>query len=147
MFLAEVATGVTLGGSDSGWVYNHGALFGPAIGGNFAFPPGFPLAGHHEYWRLLTSGFLHASLIHLALNMLSLWFVGRVLEPAVGRVNFLAIYFASLFAGSFGALLFEPQRADPWRLDRDLRRVRRADRGRARARGFRSGRAGSARSS
>ena len=38
VFLAEVATGVTLGGSDSGWVYNHGALFGPAIGGNFAFP-------------------------------------------------------------------------------------------------------------
>jgi membrane associated rhomboid family serine protease len=108
VFLAEVATGVTLGGSDSGWVYNHGALFGPAIGGHFALPPGFPLAGHHQYWRLLTSGFLHASLIHIALNMLSLWFVGRVLEPAVGRVNFLAIYFASLLAGSFGALLFEP---------------------------------------
>jgi membrane associated rhomboid family serine protease len=109
VFLAEVATGVTLGGSDSGWVYNHGALFGPSIAGHFAFPPGFPFAGHHQYWRLLTSGFMHASLIHIALNMLSLWFVGRVLEPAIGRTNFLAIYFASLLAGSFGALLFEPQ--------------------------------------
>jgi membrane associated rhomboid family serine protease len=97
VFLAEVATGVTLGGSDSGWVYVHGALFGPYLS-----------HGYHQYWRLLTSGFLHASLIHIALNMLSLWFVGRVLEPAVGRVNFLAIYFASLLAGSFGALLFEP---------------------------------------
>jgi membrane associated rhomboid family serine protease len=97
VFLAEVATGVTLGGSDSGWVYVHGALFGPYMS-----------HGYHQYWRLLTSGFLHASLIHIALNMISLWFVGRVLEPAVGRVNFLAIYFASLLAGSFGALLFEP---------------------------------------
>jgi membrane associated rhomboid family serine protease len=96
-FLAEVASGVTLGGSDSGWVYVHGALFGPYMS-----------HGYHQYWRLLTSGFLHASLIHIALNMLSLYFVGRVLEPAIGRVNFLAIYFASLLAGSFGALLFEP---------------------------------------
>ena len=97
VFLAEVATGVTLGGSDTGWVYVHGALFGP-----------FMSHGQHEYWRLLTSGFLHASLIHIAVNMLSLWFVGRELEPAVGRVNFIAIYFASLLAGSFGALLFQP---------------------------------------
>jgi membrane associated rhomboid family serine protease len=97
VFLAEVASGVTLGGSDSGWVYVHGALFGPYMS-----------HGYHQYWRLLTSGFLHASLIHIALNMVSLYFVGRVLEPAIGRVNFLAIYFASLLAGSFGALLFEP---------------------------------------
>jgi membrane associated rhomboid family serine protease len=110
VFLAEVATGVTLfGGNDSGWVYDHGTLFGPAINGNFQFPPGFPLAGHHQYWRLLTAGFLHASLIHIGLNMLSLWFIGRVLEPAIGRRNFVAVYFASLLAGSFGALLFQPR--------------------------------------
>ncbi len=96
-FLAEVATGVTLGGSDSGWVYVHGALFGP-----------YMAHGYHEYWRLLTAGFLHTSFIHIALNMLSLWFVGRVLEPAIGRSAFLAVYFASLLAGSAGALLFQP---------------------------------------
>jgi membrane associated rhomboid family serine protease len=98
-----------LGGSDSGWVFDHGALFGPAIGGHFSFPPGFPFAGHHQYWRLLTSGFMHEGLIHIGLNMMSLWFVGRVLEPGIGKKNFLAIYFSSLLAGSFGALLFEPQ--------------------------------------
>jgi membrane associated rhomboid family serine protease len=108
VFLAEVAGGVTLGGSDSGWVFNHGALYGPAIGGHFVFPPGFPYGGHHQYWRILTAGFLHASLIHLALNMLSLYFVGRVLEPAIGHLNFAAVYLTSLLAGSFGALLFEP---------------------------------------
>jgi membrane associated rhomboid family serine protease len=96
-FLAELATGVTLGGTDKGWVYEHGALAGPLLTG-----------GHHEYWRLLTSGFLHAGLVHIALNMLSLWFVGRALEPVIGPRNFLAVYLASLLAGSFGALLFEP---------------------------------------
>src|SRR5579862_7802676 len=59
-FLAEIATGVTLGGSDSGTVFNHGALYGPAISGHFMFPAGFPYAGHNEYWRIITSGFLHA---------------------------------------------------------------------------------------
>jgi membrane associated rhomboid family serine protease len=109
VFLAEVATGVTLGGTETGSVFNHGALYGPAISGHFVFPPGYPLAGHHQYWRILTAGFLHASLIHIALNMLSLYFVGRILEPAIGHLNFAAIYFTSLLAGSFGALLFQPQ--------------------------------------
>lgn len=108
-FLAEVATGVSLfSGNQAGWVFDHGVLYGPAISGNFRFPAGFPYAGRDQYWRLLTAGFLHASLIHIGLNMVSLWFVGRALEPAIGRANFLAIYFASLFAGSFGALLFQP---------------------------------------
>jgi membrane associated rhomboid family serine protease len=98
VFLAEVATGVTLfSNSDSGWVYVNGALYGPLLSG-----------GEHEYWRLLTSGFLHASLIHIGFNMFFLYFVGRMLEPAIGRINFLAVYFASLLAGSFGALLFSP---------------------------------------
>jgi membrane associated rhomboid family serine protease len=97
VFLAETATGSTLSGGASGTVYEHGALFGPLMAG-----------GHHEYWRLVTSGFLHAGLFHIAVNMLSLFFVGSALEPAVGRVNFVAIYFVSLLTGSFGALLFSP---------------------------------------
>jgi membrane associated rhomboid family serine protease len=71
-------------------------LFGPAI------------AHQHEYWRLLTAGFLHDGLLHIFINMLSLYFIGPVLEPAIGRLNFAAIYFTSLLAGSFGALLFQP---------------------------------------
>jgi membrane associated rhomboid family serine protease len=107
VFLAEVATGVTLGGSDSGWVFAHGSLIGPALTSHNPYPA--PFNGTHQYWRLLTSGFLHASLIHIGLNMVSLWFVGRVLEPAIGRGYFVAIYMTSLLAGSFGALLFSPQ--------------------------------------
>ena len=61
-----------------------------------------------EYWRILTAGFLHTGFIHLLFNMAGLYILGRLLEPAVGRVRFGVIYFVSLLAGSFGALLLEP---------------------------------------
>jgi len=61
-----------------------------------------------EWYRLITSGFLHASLFHIGFNMLLLFFLGRLLEPALGTPRFLALYFASLLAGSFGVLLIDP---------------------------------------
>src|SRR5215510_10200460 len=61
-----------------------------------------------EWWRLITAAFLHASLIHLAFNMLVLWFVGGPVEQAIGRGRFLAIYIVSGLAGSAGAILFSP---------------------------------------
>jgi membrane associated rhomboid family serine protease len=56
----------------------------------------------------VTSGFLHYSLLHIAFNMFFLYIMGPMLEPAIGRVNFAAVYLTSLLAGSFGALLFQP---------------------------------------
>jgi membrane associated rhomboid family serine protease len=67
------------------------------------------IAYGHEYWRLVTSGFLHAGLTHLLFNMLFLYFLGTLLEPAIGRANFVALYFVSLLTGSFGALLLQPE--------------------------------------
>ena len=61
-----------------------------------------------EIYRLVTSGFLHFGLVHLLFNGFSLWILGTMLEPAVGRLRFALIYFVSLLAGSFGALLVEP---------------------------------------
>lgn len=61
-----------------------------------------------EYWRIVTAGFLHAGFFHLLFNMLSLWILGSILEPAIGRLRFALIYFVSLLCGSFGALLLEP---------------------------------------
>jgi membrane associated rhomboid family serine protease len=61
-----------------------------------------------DVWRLVTSGFIHAGLPHLLFNMLSLWVLGSLLEPVTGRARFLLIYFASLLAGSFGALVAQP---------------------------------------
>jgi membrane associated rhomboid family serine protease len=61
-----------------------------------------------EVWRLVTAGFLHGGLLHLAFNMFALYVLGGLLEPAIGRLRFALIYFVSLLAGSFGALLLQP---------------------------------------
>jgi membrane associated rhomboid family serine protease len=97
VFIAETASGASLGGGGpAGQVYLKGALFGPLI------------VHQHEYWRIVTSGFLHDGLLHIAFNMFFLYIMGSILEPAIGSLNFAAVYFASLIAGSFGALLFQP---------------------------------------
>jgi membrane associated rhomboid family serine protease len=63
-----------------------------------------------EYWRLITGGFLHSpgNILHIAFNMYILYWLGTMLEPVLGHVRFTALYFASLLAGSFGALVAEP---------------------------------------
>lgn len=52
------------------------------------------------YWQLLTSGFTHVSIPHVAFNMFALWVIGPQLEVALGRARFLWLYFLSLLAGS-----------------------------------------------
>lgn len=64
-----------------------------------------------EWWRILTGGFLHAGLLHLAMNMLVLWLLGSQLEPLLGRARFLALYLTSLVAGALGVLLVSPTSA------------------------------------
>jgi membrane associated rhomboid family serine protease len=64
----------------------------------------YPVANGHEYWRLVTSGFLHVDLIHIGFNMYLLYVLGLMLEPALGSIKFATIYFTALLAGSFGAL-------------------------------------------
>ena len=67
-----------------------------------------PMVASGEWWRLISSGFLHASLIHLGSNMLALFFIGRALEPALGSLRLGLIYFVSLVAGSLGVMALEP---------------------------------------
>jgi membrane associated rhomboid family serine protease len=67
-----------------------------------------PEIANGEYWRLVTAGFLHAGLLHLAFNMFALYVLGTMLEPAIGRLRFGLIYGVSLLAGSFGALVASP---------------------------------------
>jgi membrane associated rhomboid family serine protease len=59
----------------------------------------------HQYWRLVSSAFLHENLLHIGFNMYLLYLLGTMLEPAMGSVRFAAVYFTSLLAGSFGAVL------------------------------------------
>ncbi|MGI8780119.1 MAG: rhomboid family intramembrane serine protease [Solirubrobacteraceae bacterium] len=97
MFLGSGAGGGLLTGGGSGSrVFQDLALWGPAIDlGN-------------DYWRLITAGFLHSGLLHIGFNMYILYWLGTMLEPSLGHVRFLALYVASLLAGSFGALLLSP---------------------------------------
>jgi membrane associated rhomboid family serine protease len=63
-----------------------------------------------EPWRMLTSAFLHSQgfVLHIVLNMYTLWIFGRVLEPALGRARYLAVYLISAFGGSVGFFLLTP---------------------------------------
>jgi membrane associated rhomboid family serine protease len=96
-----VALGVAASGAGLGDNYltteigQRGALFGPAV-------------ANGDVWRLVTSGFIHAGPIHLAFNMYLLWVLGQLLEPSIGRVRFVLIYFVSLLCGSFGVLAIQP---------------------------------------
>jgi membrane associated rhomboid family serine protease len=94
VFLIELAqsTGFNVASSE---IFQRGALYGP-------------LVADGEWWRLVTAGFLHVNFIHIGLNMLILWWFGRLLEDYLGRARFVGVYFVSLLAGSAGALLLSP---------------------------------------
>jgi membrane associated rhomboid family serine protease len=63
-----------------------------------------------QWWRLVTGGFLHdpQNPLHIGFNMYVLWWLGSLLEPALGRARFIALYAASLLAGALGAIVLAP---------------------------------------
>ena len=65
-----------------------------------------PFAASGEWWRFLTSGFLHFGVFHLLLNMAVLYVVGKQMEPELGRLRFIGVYFLSLLGGSAAAFYF-----------------------------------------
>ncbi len=67
-----------------------------------------PLVAAGDWWRIVTSGFLHAGLAHLGFNMFALWVLGSQLEPALGRLRFALVYGTALLAGSLGVLVLSP---------------------------------------
>jgi membrane associated rhomboid family serine protease len=67
-------------------------------------------AASGQWWRLITSGFLHIGLAHLAMNMIALWIIGRDLEVVLGRLRFGSVYLLSLLGGSTAVFLF----GAPW---------------------------------
>jgi membrane associated rhomboid family serine protease len=93
VYLVTVSQGAGVG-SPGGDLYEKGALIGAAISQN------------GEWYRLVTAMFLHASLLHLAFNMLALYWLGAIVEQAMGSLRFVLVYFAAGLAGSAGALLF-----------------------------------------
>jgi len=94
-FVAELVGGGAASLQGGGQVIQDAGLNGPQVADG-------------EVWRIVTAGFLHAGFLHIAINMFALYILGSLLEPGIGTPRFLAVYFVSLLAGSFGALLLDP---------------------------------------
>jgi membrane associated rhomboid family serine protease len=101
VLLIEFAIGGSADGTGN-TIFYKGSLFA------HGFFDGSPGVADGGWWRLITSTFLHAGPIHLALNMLALYWFGRVLEQVIGSLRFLLLYLASGLAGSAGALYLSP---------------------------------------
>jgi membrane associated rhomboid family serine protease len=96
VYLLQIAQAGNINGRPEEFGANDIWFRGSLIGG---------LVAEGEWWRLVTSAFIHASPIHLLFNMLMLWWFGSALETLLGRVRFLGVFFVSVLAGAAGALL------------------------------------------
>ncbi len=63
-----------------------------------------------EWWRLLTHAFLHAGLLHLAMNMMALWFTGPMVERVLGWWRYLVLFFAGAVGGGLLQALIAGER-------------------------------------
>jgi rhomboid protease GluP len=67
-----------------------------------------PLTLNGQWWRLVTSMFVHFGIIHIGLNMWCLWNLGRAAEILMGRFSYLLAYFASGVIGSIASVYWQP---------------------------------------
>jgi membrane associated rhomboid family serine protease len=94
VYLLTVAQGAGIN-QPGGKLFSDWVLFGPVV-------------AQGDWWRLITSAFLHGSIIHLGLNMLALGWLGAPVEKYIGSIRYLALYVVSGLAGSAGALVVTP---------------------------------------
>src|SRR5262249_11272050 len=95
VFMAMVASGVSIFAPQSDQLIKWGADYGPQT-----------LDG--DWWRLLSSAFVHIGVAHLLLNMWCLWNLGRLAERMFGNWIFLALYLLSGLGGSLASVLWNP---------------------------------------
>jgi membrane associated rhomboid family serine protease len=94
-FVAGIVLGVSPVDPEGGELIRFGANFGA-----------YTLAG--EWWRLLSSAFVHIGFVHLLFNMWCLWSLGNVAERMFGNGVFLSVYVLSALGGSLASLLWRP---------------------------------------
>jgi rhomboid protease GluP len=95
VFVAMVASGVSFDRPTTADLLRWGADFGPMT-----------MAG--QWWRLLTSTFVHIGFIHLIYNMLAFAYVGATVERLVGNVGFLVLYLVAGIGGSLWSMVWNP---------------------------------------
>lgn len=96
VFAAMVASGVSFTQPTALDVANWGGDFGPLT------------VGANQWWRLLTSCFLHFGIIHIGFNMYVLFQIGPFIEMAFGRTRYLLIYFFAGLGGSLVSVFVHP---------------------------------------
>jgi len=92
IYLAEVlcSGGLVI---DMATMYNFGGLVPATV-----FAQG-------EWWRLLTAGFVHVSLTHMLLNVVVIYFIGRLLERALGSLQLAALFLVGVVSGNLFTML------------------------------------------
>jgi rhomboid protease GluP len=85
------------------------SFFDPTPADAVAFGADFgPLTLNGQWWRLVSSMFVHFGIIHISLNMWCLWNLGRAAERLLGRFSYLLAYFASGIFGSIASVYWHP---------------------------------------
>lgn len=97
VFVAMVATGVSFDSPTAGQLLSRGGNFAP-----------FTLSG--QYWRLVSSAFLHVGFVHLGLNMMSLWILGRMVEKFFGPFITFGLYLLTAIGAGLLSLSWAPMR-------------------------------------
>ena len=93
--LSRGGNGADLMSGTSSWLVENFALYGPSVKSG-------------EWYRIVTAGCLHGSLLHLGFNCFAIWNLGQTLEGAIGRWRYGALFMVSVLGGSAGALLLSP---------------------------------------
>lgn len=97
IFIVMLASGISWIKPETGQVLRWGADYGP-----------YTLGG--QYWRLITSMFLHFGIIHLAGNMWCLWSLGQLTEKLLGSLSVLGLYLLTGIGASLLSLSWDPMR-------------------------------------
>lgn len=97
VFIGMIARGASPIDPTSDQLLQWGANYGP-----------YTLNG--QYWRLITSAFLHIGLIHLAVNMVSLWILGRMVEKLFGVLITCGLYLLTAIGAALLTLSWDPMR-------------------------------------
>lgn len=99
VFVGMLLTGGGLMGFSPQQLVNWGGNFGPFTTGG-------------EYWRLVTTGFVHANLLHLGFNMWCLWSLGQLSERLFGRWQTVALYLLTGVGGALLSIAYNPARLE-----------------------------------
>jgi membrane associated rhomboid family serine protease/predicted negative regulator of RcsB-dependent stress response len=98
VFVAMVQAGVSVTKPEVGQLIAKGANFGPKT------------IGEGEYWRLITAGFVHIGITHIAINLICLWGLAKQLEQHFGAVTTIGVYVLTAAGAELLSMSYDPYR-------------------------------------